>query len=188
MINRPIYFCWAIMYLNGQILASLQLGHGVYTSEIISKQKGVHETVYCRSGCHQRLPHTPPSPDLPGARRLRSDDSSCPRDDNVQNYWCQPAEEHWTACSDIDSTSAQCCDTPSNSAGEVMSPEAISVLSIASPQAHPTIMAALWNRAGHYIFILWFLSIFFFFSSPNLNGRRMDVCYTSTNDVILVQI
>jgi len=25
-------------------------------------------------------------------------------------------------------------------------------------------MAALWNRAGHYIFILWFLSIFYFFS------------------------
>jgi len=22
------------------------------------------------------------------------------------------------------------------------------------------VMAALWNRAGHYIFILWFLSIF----------------------------
>jgi len=25
------------------------------------------------------------------------------------------------------------------------------------------IMAALWNRAGHYIFALWFLSFFFFF-------------------------
>jgi len=24
-------------------------------------------------------------------------------------------------------------------------------------------MAALWNKAGHYIFILWFLSIFFFY-------------------------
>jgi len=23
------------------------------------------------------------------------------------------------------------------------------------------VMAALWNRAGHYIFILWFLSIFY---------------------------
>jgi len=23
-------------------------------------------------------------------------------------------------------------------------------------------MAALWNRAGHYIFMLWFLSIFFY--------------------------
>jgi len=25
------------------------------------------------------------------------------------------------------------------------------------------IMAALWNRAGHYVFALWFLSFFFFF-------------------------
>jgi len=23
------------------------------------------------------------------------------------------------------------------------------------------VMAALWNRAGHYIFVLWFLSFFF---------------------------
>jgi len=39
-------------------------------------------------------------------------------------------------------------------------------------------MAALWNRAGHYIFILWFLlSFFFFFSSPNLSGRRLDVYF-----------
>jgi len=38
-------------------------------------------------------------------------------------------------------------------------------------------MAALWNRAGHDIFALWFrlLSIFFFFSSPNLNGRRTQI-------------
>jgi len=37
-------------------------------------------------------------------------------------------------------------------------------------------MVALWNRAGHYIFILWFLlSIFFLFFSPNLSGRRLDV-------------
>ena len=36
------------------------------------------------------------------------------------------------------------------------------------------IMATLWNRAGHDIFALWFLSFFFFlllFSSPNLSGR-----------------
>jgi len=25
------------------------------------------------------------------------------------------------------------------------------------------IMAALWNRAGHYIFALWFLYVFFLF-------------------------
>ena len=41
-------------------------------------------------------------------------------------------------------------------------------------------MAALWNRAGHYIFALWFLSIFLFFlSSPNLSGRTLDVYHTS---------
>jgi len=30
------------------------------------------------------------------------------------------------------------------------------------------LMAALWNRAGHYIFALWFLSFFFFFFFPHL--------------------
>jgi len=51
-------------------------------------------------------------------------------------------------------------------------------------------MAAQWNRAGHYIFILWLLSIFFYiFSSPNLSGRTLDVVYhTSTHDVVLVRI
>jgi len=49
-------------------------------------------------------------------------------------------------------------------------------------------MAALWNRAGHYIFILWFLSSMFFFSSPDLSGRTMDVYHTSTNGVALVRI
>jgi len=42
-------------------------------------------------------------------------------------------------------------------------------------------MAALWNRAGHHIFALWFLlSLFFlsFFSSPNLGRRRLDVYHT----------
>jgi len=28
-------------------------------------------------------------------------------------------------------------------------------------------MAALWNRAGHYIFVLWFLFSFFFFTGSN---------------------
>jgi len=47
-------------------------------------------------------------------------------------------------------------------------------------------IVALWNRAGHYIFILWFLLPFFFpFSSPNLSGRRLDVY---THGVALVQI
>jgi len=38
------------------------------------------------------------------------------------------------------------------------------------------VMAALWYRAGHYIFALWFLSfcLSFVISSPNLSGRRGD--------------
>jgi len=34
------------------------------------------------------------------------------------------------------------------------------------------------SRRGHYIFALWFLLSFFFFSSPNLSRRRLDVCHT----------
>ena len=45
------------------------------------------------------------------------------------------------------------------------------------------IMAALWNRAGHYIFAVWFLSFFLSFSSPNLSGRGLDAYYSSTHDV-----
>jgi len=51
------------------------------------------------------------------------------------------------------------------------------------------VMDALWNRAGYYIFALWFLlSIFlsFFFSSPN--HCRLDVYHTSTHGVALVRI
>jgi len=50
---------------------------------------------------------------------------------------------------------------------------------------------AIWNRAGHYIFALWFLlsSIFFYlFSSPNLSRCRLDVCHTSTHGMASVQI
>jgi len=52
------------------------------------------------------------------------------------------------------------------------------------------VMAALWNRAGHYIFALWFLllSIYLLFSSPNLSCRRLDVCHASTHGVALVRI
>ena len=50
------------------------------------------------------------------------------------------------------------------------------------------VMVALWNRAHHYIFALWLLLSFFFLSSPNLSGRRLDVCHTSTHGVALVQI
>ena len=50
------------------------------------------------------------------------------------------------------------------------------------------IMAPVWNRAGHYIFALRFLSSIFFylFSSPNLTGRTLDVYHTSTHGVALV--
>jgi len=51
------------------------------------------------------------------------------------------------------------------------------------------IMAALRSRCGHYIFVLWFLLFcFFFFSSPNLSGCRLDVYRTSTLGVALVRI
>jgi len=43
-------------------------------------------------------------------------------------------------------------------------------------------IAALCNRAGHYIFAPWFLllsSIYLSFSSPNLSGRRVDVYHSS---------
>jgi len=51
------------------------------------------------------------------------------------------------------------------------------------------IMVALCNRADHYIFALLFLSSsIFFFSSPNLSGRRLDVYHISTHGVTLVRI
>jgi len=68
-------------------------------------------------------------------------------------------------------------------------------------------MAALCNRAGHYIFALWFLLFvlkrdvklqltnygffyifYLFFSSPNLSRRRQDVYRTSTHGAALVRI
>jgi len=48
-------------------------------------------------------------------------------------------------------------------------------------------MVALWNRADHYIFALWFL-LLSSFSLPNLSRRRLDVCHTSTHGVALVRI
>jgi len=49
------------------------------------------------------------------------------------------------------------------------------------------IMVALYNRADHYIFALWFL-LLSFFSSPNLSRLRLDVCHTSTHGLALVRI
>jgi len=39
-----------------------------------------------------------------------------------------------------------------------------------------------------YIFILSFVLLSFFLSSPNLSDRRLDVCHTSTHGVALVRI
>jgi len=50
------------------------------------------------------------------------------------------------------------------------------------------IMAALRSRCGHFIFAQLFLSIFFFYSSPNLSGCRLDVYHTLTHGVALVRI
>jgi len=41
-------------------------------------------------------------------------------------------------------------------------------------------LAALWNRAGHYIFALWLFSSFNLFSLRILSRCRLDVCHTST--------
>jgi len=51
-------------------------------------------------------------------------------------------------------------------------------------------MAAQWNRAGHYIFCPVVSSSIFclLFSSPNVNGRRLDVYHTFTHGVALVRI
>jgi len=50
-------------------------------------------------------------------------------------------------------------------------------------------MVALCNRADHYIFLPWFLLLSsFFFSSPNLSRRKLDVYHTSTHRVALVRI
>ena len=48
-------------------------------------------------------------------------------------------------------------------------------------------MVALCNRADHIYFHPVVCS-FFFFSSPNFSGRRLDVCHTSTHVVALVRI
>jgi len=50
------------------------------------------------------------------------------------------------------------------------------------------IMAALWNRAGHYILPCGFYFFSLLFSSPNLSGRRLDVYHTFTHGVALVRI
>jgi len=38
------------------------------------------------------------------------------------------------------------------------------------------------------LYICPVISIFFFYSSPNLSDRRLDACHTSTHDVALVRV
>jgi len=49
-------------------------------------------------------------------------------------------------------------------------------------------MDALHSRRGYNIFALWFLSSFFFYSSPNLSSHSLDVYHMSTHDVALMRI
>jgi len=50
-------------------------------------------------------------------------------------------------------------------------------------------MVALCNRETIDIFMLWFVLLSsFFFSSPNLSGRRLDVYHTLAHGVALVRI
>jgi len=41
---------------------------------------------------------------------------------------------------------------------------------------------------GQAIYIFSFCCLFFLFSSPNLSGRKLDVCHTSSHGVALVRI
>jgi len=50
------------------------------------------------------------------------------------------------------------------------------------------VMVDLCNRADHYIFMLFLLLLSFFFSSPNLSGRRLDVYHTLAHGVALLRI
>jgi len=56
------------------------------------------------------------------------------------------------------------------------------------PMAKTLFMVALWNKADHYIFALWFRSSFYPFFLAYLSGRTLDVYHTSTHDVALVRI
>ena len=67
----------------------------------------------------------------------------------------------------------------------------VSLSRSAIPAVAQLFMVALWNWADHYIFMLWFvllLLLSFFYSSPNLSRRRLDVCHTSTHGVALLRI
>jgi len=63
-----------------------------------------------------------------------------------------------------------------------------SILCFFSGFAYTVFVAALCNRAGHYIFVLWFLLSFDLFSSSVFSRRRLDVYHTSIHGVALVRI
>jgi len=66
---------------------------------------------------------------------------------------------------------------------------ATSATVVQSRQRDPcSFMVALCNRADHIYFHVVSSFFFFFISSPNLSGRRLDVCHTSTHGVALVRI
>ena len=61
-------------------------------------------------------------------------------------------------------------------------------LSMLVLQQHRLIMVAQCNRADHIYFHPVSSSFFFFISSPNLSGQRLDVYHTSAHGVDLVRI
>ena len=54
-------------------------------------------------------------------------------------------------------------------------------LNVVSVHISLIVMVALCNRADHYIFMLLFVLLSSFFSSPNLKRHRLEVCRTSTH-------
>ena len=76
------------------------------------------------------------------------------------------------------------------------------VFGAVSPWVFVTV--ALWNRAGHYIFVLFIAALcnrgplyfcpvisivfYLFFLAYNLSGHRLDLYHTSTHGVALVRI
>jgi len=88
----------------------------------------------------------------------------------VVHYWADLQSAHGFRCYDNIAPNAKC--------------QRVLVLGLCL-----VIMVALWNRADHYIFMLWFvllLLLLLLFFSPNLSGRRLDVYHTSTHGVALV--
>jgi len=68
-----------------------------------------------------------------------------------------------------------------------MTPDKLFV-AFARKTAKLLVMAALCNRGAIIFLPCSFYLLSFFFSSPNLSGRTLDVYHTSTHGVALVQI